>query len=277
MTNLRRDEPLRGSADKSTASEVGPAGNPGLPSGSLPVSESFAWLWQQANQQLEQLNEDLKRERQRYHALSQRKIKLDSELASMRQTVEESRSELDAEREGRVTAERELSSVRAGWQHVQLELSKLEDERAIRLKIERRLALLDTQRDKALELAAQLAKERNQRLKLEREKGMLLSELRPRKELDAKLKSLTESNEALQTKYQDASEQAAKTELALQHVGRLEKLLAEEKTTRLSSDVRASAAEARAARLEGELRAYRRKLGRGTGTSRNWLARLLFG
>lgn len=277
MTNLRRDEPVRGSADNPSNSNIGPAGKPPFPSGSLPVSESFAWLWQQANQQLEQLKEDLKRERQRYQALNQRKTQLNSELASMRKSVESSRVELEAERENRVIAERELSSLRTGWKHVQVELGKLENERATRLKIERRLALLDTQSDKGLELAGQLAKERNLRLKLEREKGMLLNELRPRKEIGDRLNSLTASHSKLKEKFHVVSQRAAKLELALQHAVRLEKLLAEEKTTRLNADDRALAAEAKAARLEGELHVHRRNQQSGHNTPKGWLARLLFG
>ena len=285
MTNLRHDDsrpsgsesrdPQRG--QRLEKPHVGPAGNAGLPDSSVPVSESFAWLWQQANEELELIKEELKRERQRYQALVQRKAQMDSELASVRQMLDINRREIELERQERVTAERELAAARAGWQHLQNELGKLENERSSRLKIERRLALLDTQSDKALELAGQLAKERNLRLKLEREKGMLLNELKPRRDLKDRLDAITHERTELRAQLQDVGSRAAKLELAMQHVVRLEEMLAEEKSTRLSADERASTAEAKAARLEGELRAVRQGQRKASAKPKSWLARLLFG
>ena len=242
-------------------------------------AESLAWIWQRANQQIEQLRVELKLEQQRHQVLAQRKAQQEVELTTLRQQLDASRAEREQAQVARSHSERELASLQAGWKHLQQEHSKLENERATRLKIERRLALLDTQRDKALELAAQLAKERNLRLKLEREKGMLLNEVKSRREVEAHLQALTEENATLRAQLLEKSPRAAQLDLALHHVNRLEKMLAEEKTVRLSADVRAANALAKLSRMEGELAARQKSLQavRKPQPPRHWLSRLLLG
>ena len=240
--------------------------------------DSLLWFWRQANQQLVQVREELKLEQQRRQVLAERKTQLETEVSSLRQQLEAGRLELEQARLDQGRSERELASLQAGWKHLQQEKGKLENERAARLRIERRLALLDTQSDKALELAGQLARERNLRLKLEREKGMLLNELKSRREVEAHLQALTEENSSLRGQLLEQSPRAAQLEIALTQVNLLESMLAEEKTVRLSSDVRAANALARLARLQGEMDGRQASLGRSLKpqATRHWLSRLLF-
>ena len=82
-------------------------------------AESLAWIWQRANQQIEQLQGELKLEQQRHQVLAQRKAQQEAELASLRQQLAASRAELEQVQVARSHSERELASLQAGWQHLQ--------------------------------------------------------------------------------------------------------------------------------------------------------------
>lgn len=122
--------------------------------------------------------------------------------------------ELKAEREIRLKLEREIAGMEVEIRQVRHATAALEEERQSRLELERRLATLEVVAERAQEASAQLAEERQMRVQLEREKATL--------------------------------------EVQVQSLQKLDTLLSEERQARMNAQSRASSAEARLARLEGE-------------------------
>lgn len=123
--------------------------------------------------------------------------------------------ELKAEREIRLKLEREIAGMEVEIRQVRHATAALEEERKSRLELERRLASLEVIAERAQEATAQLADERQRRVQLEREKATL--------------------------------------DVQVQSLQKLDTLLAEERQARMNAQSRASSAEARLARLEGEI------------------------
>lgn len=123
--------------------------------------------------------------------------------------------ELKAEREVRLKLEREMAGMEVEIRQVRHATAALEEEREARLALERKLASLEVLAERAQEATAQLAEERQLRVQLEREKATL--------------------------------------DVQVQSLQKLDTLLAEERQARMNAQSRASSAEARLARLEGEI------------------------
>ncbi|MBK8905978.1 MAG: hypothetical protein IPM53_32665 [Anaerolineaceae bacterium] len=123
--------------------------------------------------------------------------------------------ELKLEREVRLKLEREMAGMEVEIRQVRHATAALEEERQARLALERRLASLEVIAERAQEATAQLTEERAARVKLEREKATL--------------------------------------EVQVQGLQKLDTLLSEERQARMNAQSRASSAEARLARLEGEI------------------------
>jgi len=139
--------------------------------------------------------------------------------------------ELKAEREVRLKLEREMAGMEVEIRQVRHATTALEEERQARLVLERRLATLEVIAERAQEATAQLAEERQARVKLEREKATL--------------------------------------EMQVQGLQKLDTLLSEERQARMNAQSRASSAEARLARLEGEINQQG-----GSGSGQSFLDRL---
>ena len=123
--------------------------------------------------------------------------------------------ELKAEREVRLKLEREMAGMEVEIRQVRHATAALEEERQSRLELERRLATLEVIAERSQEVTAQLAEERQVRVQLEREKATL--------------------------------------DVQVQSLQKLDALLSEERQARMNAQSRASSAEARLARLEGEI------------------------
>jgi septation ring formation regulator EzrA len=131
--------------------------------------------------------------------------------------------QLERERETRMGLERTLSALEVEVRSVREFKEALESERVARLDLERRTATLQMQAERASEIANQLAEERQARVDLERERAAL------------------------------------KADLA--HAKKIETLLTEERQARANAQLRASTAEAKLSRLEGEIEAQSPKSG----------------
>jgi DNA repair exonuclease SbcCD ATPase subunit len=140
--------------------------------------------------------------------------------------------ELKAEREVRLKLEREMAGMEVEIRQVRHATAALEEERKSRLELERRLATLEVIAERAQEASAQLVEERQMRIQLEREKATL--------------------------------------EVQVQSLQKLDTLLSEERQARMNAQSRASSAEARLARLEGEIN----QQGGGSGSRQSFLDRL---
>lgn len=123
--------------------------------------------------------------------------------------------ELKLERDVRLKLEREMAGMEVEIRQARHASAALEEERQARLGLERRLASLEVIAERAQEATAQLSEERAARVKLEREKATL--------------------------------------EVQVQGLQKLDTLLSEERQARMNAQSRASSAEARLARLEGEI------------------------
>lgn len=123
--------------------------------------------------------------------------------------------ELKAERDIRLKLEREMAGMEVEIRQVRHTTAALEEERQARIALERKLASLEVIAERAQEATAQLADERAARVKLEREKATL--------------------------------------EVQVQSLQKLDTLLSEERQARMNAQSRASSAEARLARMEGEI------------------------
>ncbi|MCB8979471.1 MAG: hypothetical protein H6657_18835 [Ardenticatenaceae bacterium] len=123
--------------------------------------------------------------------------------------------ELKTERDLRLKLEREIAGMEVEIRQARHATAALEEERQARLGLERRLASLEVIAERAQEATAQLTEERAARVKLEREKATL--------------------------------------EVQVQSLQKLDTLLSEERQARMNAQSRASSAEARLARLEGEI------------------------
>ncbi|WP_420642257.1 hypothetical protein [Candidatus Leptofilum sp.] len=123
--------------------------------------------------------------------------------------------ELKAEREVRLKLEREIAGMEVEIRQVRHATAALEEERQARVALERKLASLEVIAERTQEATAQLAEERQMRVQLEREKATL--------------------------------------DVQVQSLQKLDTLLAEERQARMNAQSRASSAEARLARLEGEI------------------------
>ena len=108
-----------------------------------------------------------------------------------------------------------IEELKAEIRQVRHATAALEEERKTRLELERRLATLEVVAQRAEEASAQLVDERQMRVQLEREKATL--------------------------------------EVQVQSLQKLDTLLSEERQARMNAQSRASSAEARLARLEGEI------------------------
>ena len=124
-------------------------------------------------------------------------------------------NELKEERAARQKLEREMAGMEVEIRQVRHATAALEEERQTRLELERRLATLTVIAERAQEMAAQLAEERQARVQLEREKATL--------------------------------------DVQVQSMQKLDTLLSEERQARMNAQSRASSAEARLARMEGEI------------------------
>lgn len=122
--------------------------------------------------------------------------------------------ELKEERTARLKLEREMAGMEVEIRQARHAMAALEEERQTRLELERRLATLAVIAERTQEVTAQLAEERQARVKLEREKATL--------------------------------------EVQVQSLQKLDALLSEERQARMNAQSRASSAEARLARMEGE-------------------------
>ena len=123
--------------------------------------------------------------------------------------------ELKSERDVRLKLEREMAGMEVEIRQARHAIAALEEERQARLGLERRLASMEVIAERAQEATAQLSEERAMRVKLEREKATL--------------------------------------EVQVQGLQKLDTLLSEERQARMNAQSRASSAEARLARLEGEI------------------------
>ena len=123
--------------------------------------------------------------------------------------------ELKVERDVRLKLEREMAGMEVEIRQVRHATAALEEERQARLVLERRLATLEVVAERTQEVTAQLAEERQMRVQLEREKATL--------------------------------------DVQVQSLQKLDTLLSEERQARMNAQSRASSAEARLARLEGEI------------------------
>ena len=123
--------------------------------------------------------------------------------------------ELKTERDIRLKLEREMAAMEVEIRQVRHTTAALEEERQARLALERRLATLEVVAERSEEMAKQLAEERQMRVQLEREKATL--------------------------------------DVQVQSMQKLDTLLSEERQARMNAQSRASSAEARLARLEGEI------------------------
>lgn len=123
--------------------------------------------------------------------------------------------ELKVERDVRLKLEREMAGMEVEIRQVRHTTAALEEERQARIALERKLASLEVIAERAQEATAQLTEERAQRVRLEREKATL--------------------------------------EVQVQSLQKLDTLLSEERQARMNAQSRASSAEARLARLEGEI------------------------
>jgi DNA repair exonuclease SbcCD ATPase subunit len=139
--------------------------------------------------------------------------------------------ELKAERDVRLKLEREMAGMEVEIRQVRHATAALEEERQARLQLERRLATLEVLAERAQEATAQLTEERQMRVQLEREKATL--------------------------------------EVQVQGLQKLDTLLSEERQARMNAQSRASSAEARLARLEGEINQQG-----GSGSGQSFLDRL---
>ena len=139
--------------------------------------------------------------------------------------------ELKAEREVRLKLEREIAGMEVEIRQARHATAALEEERQARLALERRLASLEVVAERAQEVSAQLAEERQMRVQLEREKATL--------------------------------------DVQVQSLQKLDTLLSEERQARMNAQSRASSAEARLARLEGEINQQG-----GSGSGQSFLDRL---
>lgn len=139
------------------------------------------------------------------------------QLEAIAAQVEELRAALDQERQVRSGLERETAAMEVEVKHVARLQAELEAERAARLELERQTAMLTIRAERADEVASLLAEERQARVTLERERATLAVEV----------------------------EQARKMEV----------FLAEERQARMNAQSRAASAEARLAKLEGEVEA----------------------
>ncbi|WP_420627758.1 hypothetical protein [Candidatus Leptofilum sp.] len=139
--------------------------------------------------------------------------------------------ELKAEREVRLKLEREMAGMEVEIRQVRHATAALEEERQARVALERKLASLEVIAERAQEATTQLADERAMRVKLEREKATL--------------------------------------EVQVQSLQKLDTLLAEERQARMNAQSRASSAEARLARMEGEI-----QQGGGGESGRSFMDRL---
>lgn len=123
--------------------------------------------------------------------------------------------ELKAERNVRLKLEREMAAMEVEIRQARHATAALEEDRQSRLELERRLATLEVIAERAQEVSAQLVEERQARVQLEREKATL--------------------------------------DVQVQGLQKLDTLLSEERQARMNAQSRASSAEARLARLEGEI------------------------
>ena len=140
--------------------------------------------------------------------------------------------ELKAERDVRLKLEREMAGMEVEIRQVRHATAALEEERQSRLELERRLATLEVIAERAQEATAQLMEERQARVQLEREKATL--------------------------------------DVQVQSLQKLDTLLSEERQARMNAQSRASSAEARLARMEGEINQH----GSGSGGKQSFLDRL---
>ena len=167
-------------------------------------------------------------------AKEERVRKLEREVFELKAAAKQTNAtirELKKERSIRLNLEREMAKMEAEVQQAQQINASLDAEREDRLMIERKLATLEVLAERSQEMAAQLAEERNARVTLEREKATLAVQV-----------------ESMQ---------------------KLEQLLNEERQARMNAQSRASSAEARLARIEGEL-----NQGGGSNSSGGILGRL---
>ena len=156
------------------------------------------------------------------HQLLVKQLKQENRLLEMKlveletavKLSEHLQSQLDAEREKRVQAERQAAAFEAQIAQQNRVRDKLEAEQQQRLELEKRLAMFEVRAERAQEMAAQLTEERQRRIELEREKATL----------DVQVESLK----------------------------KLDKLLAEERQARMNAQSRAASAEAQLARSEAE-------------------------
>jgi DNA repair exonuclease SbcCD ATPase subunit len=141
--------------------------------------------------------------------------KRNTELETAVAQHKETIEELKAERDVRLKLEREMAGMEVEIRQVRHATAALEEERQARLQLERRLATVEVVAERAEEASAQLMEERQMRVQLEREKATL--------------------------------------EVQVQSLQKLDTLLTEERQARMNAQSRASSAEARLARLEGEI------------------------
>ncbi|MDX1615371.1 MAG: hypothetical protein R3300_13740 [Candidatus Promineifilaceae bacterium] len=151
-------------------------------------------------------------------------------LVQANQRLAELQEALDAERERRQALERQVAVLEAELNHARQHEQALEQERQARLELERRIGTLEFKAGRLDDLAAELNEERKERLGLERETATLKMEV--------------------------------------EHARKLEQLLTEERQARTNAQLRASTAETRLAKLEGEQRTQRQPESGGSFLSR---------
>jgi chromosome segregation ATPase len=128
--------------------------------------------------------------------------------------ADEALAELATERSARLELERKVAVMDSEIKMARSQLKNLDEERSARIEMERKIGSLEFRAEKADELAKELAEERGLRIDLERERATLEQEVH--------------------------------------HGAKLEQMLTEERQARASAQMRASTAEARLAKLEGE-------------------------